>query len=60
MSILRMLIFFVFSQISLIANAEELKSRSSAADSIRAEQYNREGILAGRLGDFEKVRDYLA
>ncbi|PTN07799.1 CHAT domain-containing tetratricopeptide repeat protein [Mangrovibacterium marinum] len=51
-------VFFVFFQSFLALGVGAIENRPTANDSIQAIAYNRKGIAAARLGDFEKARDY--
>ncbi|RKD89718.1 CHAT domain-containing protein [Mangrovibacterium diazotrophicum] len=58
MSVFSFIFFLVFLQLHSNAGAQGSKTAVSLEDTIKAKQYNKEGILAGRLGDFELSRDY--
>ncbi|WP_163717946.1 CHAT domain-containing protein [Mangrovibacterium lignilyticum] len=55
---LKMVFFFHFFIFSFQSSSQDLKSLDGIPDSIKAIQYNKKGINAARLGDFELARNY--
>jgi tetratricopeptide (TPR) repeat protein len=51
-------VFFVFFQFTPVVAVTSAENGSVAEDSIQAIAYNKKGIAAARLGDFELARDY--